>query len=420
MKILFISNLYPPNVYGGYERLCFDVASALHGNGHDITVLTSSYGEKKDQDIDHDVRRELFLFASEGNIYKEYREDNDIRLEHETGNLKKIDAVLDEVKPDIVFVWNLYFLNQGLIQALDNCGIPTTYLLTDNWMIALLNPSFIGSYFSNNVLPNSKNENRFRYYFLKLARSVRRLLSKNKFNMRGRAIFPSRYMSGLYKDAGFYFEGGESICYHGVRFLHSDAVKRVHRRLFRNEKEVRLLFAGRVVDIKGVHIAIEAVKEILEKNPGKSIKLTIVGDTQDQEYYQQLKTLIDRLGINDSIIFEPSVKEDRLFELFQEHDIYLFPSLYEPFSLTLIHALESGIPTVASNVGGNIEIVHDRKTGLLFRSNDARDLAEKIMRLIVDDTLRSDISQSAVSYAGAFTFENMVSRIEKDLEGSVR
>ena len=64
---------------------------------------------------------------------------------------------------------------------------------------------------------------------------------------------------------------------------------------------------------------------------------------------------------------------DSLPELFEEHDIYVFPSLYEPFSLTLIHALACGIPTAASRVGGNVEIVRDGVSGVLFKKGDPAD-----------------------------------------------
>ena len=59
MRILVLSNLYPPNVVGGYERLCFEVTSALAASGHDMTVLTSRHGGKRD---DYPGQLVLFFF----------------------------------------------------------------------------------------------------------------------------------------------------------------------------------------------------------------------------------------------------------------------------------------------------------------------------------------------------------------------
>jgi glycogen(starch) synthase len=108
------------------------------------------------------------------------------------------------------------------------------------------------------------------------------------------------------------------------------------------------------------------------------------------------------------IILKPTVPEEALFELFDEHDIYLFPSLYEPFSLTLIHALACGIPTIASDTGGNPEIVHDGDSGLLFRKGDPADLVRAVKLLAQDPGLRVRLSQNGQLAARAFTFERMV------------
>ena len=107
----------------------------------------------------------------------------------------------------------------------------------------------------------------------------------------------------------------------------------------------------------------------------------------DAAYLARLRGIIDRLGLASSVDLRPAVPEESLFALFQDHDVYLFPSLYEPFSLTLIHALAAGIPTVASRIGGNIEIVHERETGLLFAKSDAADLARAVAELAADPAL---------------------------------
>ena len=111
----------------------------------------------------------------------------------------------------------------------------------------------------------------------------------------------------------------------------------------------------------------------------------------------------------------PPVQETELFKLFQEYDIYLFPSLYEPFSLTLIHALQAGIPTVASDVGGNPEIVFHEQTGLLFRQADAKHLAAQVVKFVHNKNLRVTVSSRAQDHASQFTFNRMINQIESYL-----
>jgi glycosyltransferase involved in cell wall biosynthesis len=417
MKILFVSNLYPPNVFGGYERLCFEVASALQVKGHTITVLTSSYGEYPEQDCGHMVRRELFLFATEGNIYQPFDCSATEKARREAENRQRFDALVAEVEPDVIFVWNLYFFSTDLLKAIEASKVRKCYLLTDNWLIAQLNPRFIGSYFCEKVFGTSVGQNSVLYVLRNIYRRFSAKFHRKPHLIDGRAIFPSLFMRQLYRDAGFGFRGGEAVCYHGVKFLRAAGAQRSSRNELRGQGEVRLLFAGRVVNIKGVHTALESLRSVQKQLGGEvRVVLTIVGDTQDKPYLDELKNIISRDDIKDSVLFQEPVAEDRLFDLFQQHDIYLFPSLYEPFSLTLILALEAGIPTIASAAGGNVEIVEDRKTGLIFRTGDPIDLASKICLLASDCGLREQLSIAAASRAANLTFDNMISKIERELQ----
>jgi glycosyltransferase involved in cell wall biosynthesis len=141
------------------------------------------------------------------------------------------------------------------------------------------------------------------------------------------------------------------------------------------------------------------------------VRLTLLGDTQDAAYLKQLTDAVARSGCADRITFESPVPEAELPALFDAYDIYIFPSLYEPFSLTLIHALALGIPTVASRAGGNPEIVRDGQTGLLFDKGDPASLAAAVRRLAADGTLRARLAQAGRQAAGGFTFERMVGQM---------
>ena len=151
---------------------------------------------------------------------------------------------------------------------------------------------------------------------------------------------------------------------------------------------MRLLFAGRLVDLKGAHTAVAALPML-----GHEVRLSIVGDRQDLAYVERLDDEIARLGVADRIDFAEPVAAAALPALFAAHDIYLFPSFYEPFSLTLIHALANGIPTIASDAGGNLEIVRDRDTGMLFRKGDAAALARIVTELVQKSALRARIAE---------------------------
>src|SRR5262249_53876732 len=161
--------------------------------------------------------------------------------------------------------------------------------------------------------------------------------------------------------AGLHF-GETALVPHGVEFLHPADAPRADRAHLLEPGVLRLLVAGRVVHFKGVHVALEALPSIVESLPHLEVRLTIVGDTHDEAYVDSLRRTIMERGLASHVHFLPWQPENDLFALFQQHDIYLFPSLFEPFALMLLRALEAGIPTVASAVGGNVDIVVDHRT----------------------------------------------------------
>jgi len=287
-----------------------------------------------------------------------------------------------------------------MVEALGRAGVPVTLMLTDNGLIEMLNPKFIGEYFRDYVF-RAKSGRPF-----PPARQAEKCV-------RASAIFGSGYMRDLHSAAGRAFDRA-SVVHNGVELGDSgDATARDRSRL-REDGVVNLLFAGRVVEIKGVHTVVEAMKLLANAvPPGRRYRLTILGDNGVSDYQRQLTATAARWGCVDDIVFRPPVKAEQLFELFQEYDIYLFPSLYEPFSLTLIHALAAGIPTVASRVGGNVEIVEDGSTGVLFDHANAASLAHAIGRLYDgDDALRCRVAADGRTRARGFTFGRMLDRME--------
>jgi glycosyltransferase involved in cell wall biosynthesis len=95
-------------------------------------------------------------------------------------------------------------------------------------------------------------------------------------------------------------------------------------------------------------------------------------------------------------------------------DIFVLPSLSEALSNSLMEAMACGCAVVASNVGGNPELVTDRQTGLLFPSRDAAALADGLRLLIGNERLRSTLAGAAAcSIAERFSLAASARRMEQ-------
>ena len=354
MRILVLSNLYPPNVVGGYERLCHAVCGELAARGHAVTVLTSRYGGKVAAYPGLTVLREWELRTG-ADIYAPYEGTQADAAALAARNLAALHRALEAVRPDVVFAWNLFFLDASLLDALEAGPHRTVVMLTDNWLLVMRNPQFVADFFRDFAFGPAEFAPPPEPSGWRTA--LRRVLGAPAPRRGLEAIFGSRFMRQYYA-AG------------GIRFARDRVV------------------------------------------------LTVVGDAQDEAYLRRFHAAVAASGRAAEIELRPVVPESGLPALFAAHDIYLFPSLYEPFSLTLIHALACGIPTVASRVGGNPEIVAEGATGLLFRRGDAADLARAVARLALDPGLRARVSRQGQAAARGFTFRRMADGMESFLEGA--
>jgi glycosyltransferase involved in cell wall biosynthesis len=138
----------------------------------------------------------------------------------------------------------------------------------------------------------------------------------------------------------------------------------------------------------------EAFAKVRHLVPG--MKLHIVGSGPE---LPRLRTESVRLGIQKDCVFLPSTTEVPKF--LRSFDIFVLCSRSEAFSNALLEAMACGCCVAASRVGGTPEMVGNDERGLLFRSGDSGDLAEKLSVLIQDQQLRRKLGKRAATFASA-------------------
>lgn len=411
MKLLFLSNLYPPNEIGGYEKLCYSIAQGMVDKGYEVVVLTSNYGEKKYNHKNQKVINELKLHINSENIYTPFLgSEEEKRLINER-NINCYKKVIESEQPDLVFIWNLFFLDQSFLSVLCEDNIKKVFFLTDNWLLFFVNPEFIGSYM-NQQTTKMRNQN-IRHYMKKF---IELFPSKkcNIFFQNFSAIFSSNYMLQLYKTAGIKFDESKLI-YNGVELKKLRNIKKIDRSFFVSEERINLFFAGRIVDVKGLDVLLRSLNLLINEKRYTNIFLKVIGDNSDSVYMKKINDYIKNHKLERYVSFQKPVSEEKLLEEFQKNDIFIFPSLYEPFSLTLIYAQASGIPTIASKTGGNPEIIINGKTGMLYDKFNYKKLARIIIELINKPGLRNRISENAMENANKFGLDEMKDRIAEYL-----
>ena len=149
-----------------------------------------------------------------------------------------------------------------------------------------------------------------------------------------------------------------------------------------------VLFVGRISRQKGIDVLLEASGHL-----EKDITLVLAATSPDTP--ELAAALEERVGTDRRLIWiNEMVPENVLISLYTEADLFVCPSIYEPFGIINLEAMACGTPVVASAVGGIREVVADGETGLLVEPEKPLALAEAINRVMADASLRSRFSRN--------------------------
>ncbi len=172
-----------------------------------------------------------------------------------------------------------------------------------------------------------------------------------------------------------------------------NGVKRANNTLPKKRREV--IFVGRIVHEKGVHLFVDSVKDIYKKYPNWSFKIIgspKLGSLCQSNYSKSINTQFLNIGKNANII--GFINSDKLNKIMQRASIIVIPSIWqEPFGLVAAEAMSNGIAIIASNSGGLKEIV--KKNGILIKDIDKYKISSSLELLMKDQKLLKDYQKKS-------------------------
>lgn len=171
---------------------------------------------------------------------------------------------------------------------------------------------------------------------------------------------------------------------------HNSLRKKIREELCIEQTQIVITYVGRIVKDKGLEYFAEAIK-LLEEKQKLSVRYLFVGEG---EY---LKFLNEKLNkeVNENKVSFLGKRSD-VFDILYETDIFVFPTLHENLSNSLLEACSAGLAIVATDVGGNPEVIQDNVTGLLVPSKDSLALADAIQKLVLNPTFRLTLGKNAL------------------------
>ena len=201
------------------------------------------------------------------------------------------------------------------------------------------------------------------------------------------------------------------ILYNGVDYsIFGKRITQIERQSKRAElnfksDDIVYVFAGRLTKEKGVRELILAFKKLSSKK--SNVKLMIIGSSffdgaKDTEYVSEIKKLAE--PVKNKIVFTGFINHSELYKWYQLGDVGVIPSQWdEPFALTVIEEMMSGLPVIASKCGGIIEITKDDCSILIQQNQEYVDNLAYAMKNLADNKIkREEMSAKAVEQAKKF------------------
>lgn len=154
---------------------------------------------------------------------------------------------------------------------------------------------------------------------------------------------------------------------------------------------VTILSVARLVPEKGLRFGISAVRKLTDSFPERDIRYRIVGSGN---LLEELRSHARELGLSGVVRFLGEGNDRLVRDEMQNADVYLLPSRNEALPVSIMEALSSGLPVVASNVGSVSELVRDGVSGFLVETGDVDAIAGKLGHLARDPDLRAEMGRA--------------------------
>lgn len=406
MRVLFVSNLFPPAGRGGYEQWCDEIASAFVERGHTVAVLSSRVRQPPAEDASRPfaVHRLLHTEVAGGMLETTRRLAGErYRLEGE--NLATVRQLVAAFRPDVAFIWGMWNISRAVPQEIEQLlGTHVAYYLCDYWL------SLPSAYIQRLQEPARRTYNQW-YKSLIRRTFLPQLAAADVPQLRlAHPICVSRAVCELLAARGVAVSHAKVI-YGGTQVNQFD--RRPAQPAGPNSR-VRLLYMGRLEPLKGVHTLIRAMQRV---NGGSDAVLDILGAGPADDV-AHLEGMVAQANLQDTVRFLGSVPRSQVPAVLAEHDVLLFPSEWEePFARSVLEAMAAGLVVIGTTTGGTGEILREGETGLTFPAGDAERLAAQICRIAEDAALRRRLSETGRRIVRQqYTLERMVEDLERELQ----
>lgn len=391
-------------------------------------MLTSKYGLNSEQ-RDAEVERRLILNGRyEQPLVTGYSDLKQL----ESHNNEVVREVIAEYKPELIYVWSLQGLSKSIIFNLRNTKIPTVYDVADDWISHGLKEDPWLRWWNRDKAP--------------LFGGIwRTLLETTGQRDKLSQIAPTRLTKGYERVPELYGQGDRPVepgsvgafhfdrlyfCSHalkaeaenaGFRVAHAEVIyPGIPTERFWAEAKAattvpkKFLIVSRLTARSGVMTALQALKLAREHRVEASLSIYGRGES---EQMAQMRSYVIQHSLPVEFLTVSNQQKD-LAQVYRQHDAFIYCSEWdEPFALTPIEAMASGLPVIAARSGGVRELLRPGENGWAYTPGEALELASRIQEVQMQPALRLQMIESAqTEVMTRFSESSMLDQIENYLQ----
>jgi glycosyltransferase involved in cell wall biosynthesis len=401
MRILVISNLYPPVVVGGYEARCAHTTEWL-ARRHEMLVLTSRRGRRR-AGQDPLVLRELPFLSDDtlGSLRAPLASLRAVRV---------MRRILRSFRPDLVFVWNAAQIPRAALRLAQDRGVAVAFSLADPWLEAFVT----GDQFLRHLAPGDRGARRVWAAALRLVNRLPGMRIELATPRPAALVWNSRALRSATAIPIGLEPVLERVIYPAT--LNENLYMGVVRK---PAPTPTIAFVGRIEWEKAPDLACRALA-LLRDRHGIDAELMLVG-TGKARARRELVALVRELAIDDRVQLRGWLAPEEVADVLSQAHAVVVPSRWqEPFGLVCLEAALARVPIVASLSGGMPEMLASEEEALFFPIDDAEACAAALARTLREPEQADRRVRAALARARGYSLEHYRAEYEAFVEDATR
>ena len=412
MKILLISDSFPPDSSGGAGRIVYNLFNGLQQAGHEAFVLTTTQDKNK---ILNNKNKIYKIFVKNYNVrWKSYKSLYNFKA------LKQIKKIISEIQPDIIHFHNIHYYLSYACFKLAKKSKAKTFLTTHD--VDLVVPSKMKEFINPLLVsPLKRGRDPKPKYNYKISSLQQLKRFKRRFNPFRNIIikYYLKYIDQIFAVSYALKNALEQnniknilVIHNGIDInewqIENSEIEKFKNKFNLHNKKI-VFFGGRFSGLKGGNQIINIIEQVKKQIP--SVALMIMGKLgkESNQILQQTKNK------NINLILTDWISGNEKKAAFWSCDVFLTPSYYlDPFPTQNLEAMACKRPIVGTCFGGTLELVLDNQTGFIINPYNTKKTAEKIIKLLKNPELAEKFGQAGFDRVREnFNLDQQVKKIVK-------